>query len=148
MENESMRDERQELAGSQADVPEKELNRRNLESAPEQEQPTFDVDEADLVVPQPEEPAPDPAEFTDADVKAVREETVVEGKPVEVENWRPETAYPEEPTAAERMANNAREQATAAADAFRRGELMRDASVDPAADSDDRLIALLSYATQ
>ena len=55
---------------------------------------------------------------------------------------------------AERMSSNAREQATAAerataaADALRRGEFMRDAAVDPEADSDDRLIALLCYVTQ
>lgn len=48
----------------------------------------------------------------------------------------------------ERMASTAREQASAAADAFRRGEFMRDAAVDPEADSDDRLIALLCYVTQ
>ena len=52
------------------------------------------------------------------------------------------------PSPAERMGFNAREQATAAADALRRGEFMRDAAVDPEADSDDRLIALLCYITQ
>lgn len=39
-------------------------------------------------------------------------------------------------------------QATAAADAFRRGEFMRDAQEDPGANADDRLIALLTYASQ
>lgn len=38
--------------------------------------------------------------------------------------------------------------AGAAADSLRRGELMGDAAVDPEANSDDRLIALLSYASQ
>jgi len=52
------------------------------------------------------------------------------------------------PSPTERMASNAREQATAAADALRRGEFMRDAAVDPEADNDDRLIALLCYVTQ
>lgn len=52
------------------------------------------------------------------------------------------------PGPAERIASNAREQATAAADALRRGEFMRDAAVDPEADNDDRLIALLCYLTQ
>lgn len=52
------------------------------------------------------------------------------------------------PSPAERMASQAREQASAAADALRRGEFMRDAAVDPDADSDDRLIALLCYITQ
>ena len=52
------------------------------------------------------------------------------------------------PSPAERAAFNAREQATVAADALRRGEFMRDAAVDPEADSDDKLIALLCYVTQ
>lgn len=52
------------------------------------------------------------------------------------------------PNAAERAAGVAREQAGQAADAFRRGEFMHDAFVDEAASSDDRLIALLCYATQ
>jgi uncharacterized membrane protein len=46
------------------------------------------------------------------------------------------------------MADSAREQAGVAADALRRGEFMRDATVDPGADRDDKLIALLSYVTQ
>jgi uncharacterized membrane protein len=39
-------------------------------------------------------------------------------------------------------------QAGEAADAFRRGELMQGSELDMLADSDDRLIALLSYVTQ
>jgi uncharacterized membrane protein len=54
----------------------------------------------------------------------------------------------EGPTPVERAAEVAREQATEAASALRRGEFMHDAAVDPAADQDDRLIALLSYITQ
>ncbi len=61
---------------------------------------------------------------------------------VEVENMA------EEPTPAERVASAAREQAEAAAEALRRGEFMRDVAVDPNADSDDRLIAMLCYASQ
>ena len=53
-----------------------------------------------------------------------------------------------EPTPAERMASEAYAHTSEAADAFRRGELLQNSSVDPLADSDDRLIALLSYATQ
>ena len=53
-----------------------------------------------------------------------------------------------EPSAAERAAGQMRDQASAAASAFSRGEFMHDATVDPAADKDDRLIALLSYVTQ
>lgn len=60
-----------------------------------------------------------------------------------VQGWQNDT-----PSPAERMASQAREQASAAADALRRGEFMRDAAVDPDADSDDRLIALLCYITQ
>jgi uncharacterized membrane protein len=45
----------------------------------------------------------------------------------------------------QRMADAAGRQMNEAADALRRGELMRDAVVDPAADSDDKLVAMLSY---
>lgn len=51
-------------------------------------------------------------------------------------------------TPVERMADTAREQATQAAEALRKGEFMHEAAVDAAASPDDRLIALLSYATQ
>jgi uncharacterized membrane protein len=47
-----------------------------------------------------------------------------------------------------RMAENAREQASAAADALRRGEFMHDTTIDAEASQDDKLIALLSYITQ
>ncbi len=53
-----------------------------------------------------------------------------------------------DPTVFERAIDTAREQAGAAADSLRRGELMQDAAIDPAATSDDRLIAFLSYASQ
>ena len=52
------------------------------------------------------------------------------------------------PTPAEQFADSARTQAGAAAGALRRGEFMHDTAVDPSADSDDRLIALLCYVTQ
>jgi len=48
-------------------------------------------------------------------------------------------------TPVERTVEMAREQATAAADAFRRGEFMREATLDAEANADDRLIAMLSY---
>lgn len=51
-------------------------------------------------------------------------------------------------SAAQRTTQAARAQAGVAADAFRRGEFMQDAAVDGSANSDDRLIALLSYITQ
>jgi uncharacterized membrane protein len=53
-----------------------------------------------------------------------------------------------EPTAAEKIASGAYQHSAEAADALRRGELVRDSSIDPSANSDDRLIALLSYVTQ
>ncbi|MBE2238627.1 MAG: DUF4870 domain-containing protein [Caldilineaceae bacterium] len=53
-----------------------------------------------------------------------------------------------ERTPVERMAGAAYTQAGEAADALRRGELLQQSQVDPLADSDDRLIAMLSYATQ
>ena len=48
----------------------------------------------------------------------------------------------------EQVMDTARDQATAAAGALRRGEFVQDASIDPAASSDDRLIALLAYISQ
>ena len=51
-------------------------------------------------------------------------------------------------TPVERAAETAKEQAGHAADALRRGEFMQDAMVDLDANSDDRLIGLLCYATQ
>ena len=54
----------------------------------------------------------------------------------------------DESTPAERWAETAKEQVADAAGAFRRGEFMRDESVDPDANNDDKLIALLCYVTQ
>ncbi len=51
-------------------------------------------------------------------------------------------------TPMEQAADAARAQATQAADAFRRGEFIHEATDDPAASADDRLIALLAYVTQ
>jgi uncharacterized membrane protein len=45
----------------------------------------------------------------------------------------------------QRFAESAGKQMEEAADAIRRGEFVRDAVVDPAADSDDRLVGLLNY---
>ncbi len=82
-------------------------------------------------------------------VEIAAEETAhQEAAPVEVAINNVNDPMSEAPSAAERMASNAREQATAAADALRRGEFMRDAAVDAEADNDDRLIALLCYVTQ
>jgi uncharacterized membrane protein len=53
-----------------------------------------------------------------------------------------------DPAPAERWVETAREQATEAAEAFRRGEFMSDQSIDPNANSDDKLIAFLCYITQ
>jgi uncharacterized membrane protein len=60
----------------------------------------------------------------------------------------PPAAMPVEQTPVERMASDAYQHTSEAADALRRGELMQNSQIDPLADSDDRLIALLSYATQ
>lgn len=45
----------------------------------------------------------------------------------------------------QRFAESAGKQMEEAADAIRRGEFVRDAVVDPSADSDDRLVGLLNY---
>ncbi len=58
------------------------------------------------------------------------------------------TAQPVEQTPVERMASSAYTQAGQAADALRRGELTQNSQIDSLADSDDRLIAMLSYVTQ
>ena len=61
----------------------------------------------------------------------------------------PPTAPPVfEPTAAEKIASGAYQHSAEAAEALRRGELAQYSSIDPNANSDDRLIALLSYVTQ
>ena len=68
-----------------------------------------------------------------------------------VDNLAPEIDYKQtddELTLAEKAAGVAKEQATIAADALRRGELMQEPAVDPAASKDDRLIGLLSYLSQ
>jgi uncharacterized membrane protein len=51
-------------------------------------------------------------------------------------------------TPVERIADTAREGAAQAADAFRKGEFLHEAAIDATATPDDRLIALLSYASQ
>jgi uncharacterized membrane protein len=62
---------------------------------------------------------------------------------VPVENVRGERRTP-----VERMTDVALGQASEAAEALRRGEFMHEAELDSAATPDDRLIALLSYASQ
>jgi uncharacterized membrane protein len=61
---------------------------------------------------------------------------------------QPTSNIPVEQTPVERVASQAYSHSSEAADALRRGELMQNTTVDPLADSDDRLIALLSYVTQ
>ncbi len=61
---------------------------------------------------------------------------------------QPAASVPVGQTPVERMASDAYQHSSEAADALRRGELMQNSEIDPLADSDDRLIALLSYATQ
>jgi uncharacterized membrane protein len=143
MDNEQKRDE-QELVGSDVNVSGREIERRELEPEKAEAQPTYGIGESDLGET-PVEVRPDPVAFTDADPVSVQDESVTAGRPVQVEIV---TKSYGEPRPAERTAASARMQANVAADAFRRGEFMRDATIDPAANSDDRLIALLSYATQ
>ncbi len=68
------------------------------------------------------------------------------------EDLNPETNVPVDNAGEAMPADNwvdaAKEQATEAAGAFRRGEFMQDEDVDPDADSDDKLIAFLCYVTQ
>ncbi len=72
----------------------------------------------------------------------------VQPQPAESVNPQAPQNVPIEPTAAERIASGAYQHSAEAADALRRGELVQGSMVDPAANSDDRLIALLSYITQ
>jgi uncharacterized membrane protein len=65
-----------------------------------------------------------------------------------IESRPGENGSAQQRTPVERIADSAREQATHAAEAFRKGEFLHDANVDISASPDDRLIALLSYATQ
>jgi uncharacterized membrane protein len=53
-----------------------------------------------------------------------------------------------ESTAVERIVSTAASQASEAATAFSQGQLTQQGQIDPLADSDDRLIGLLSYVTQ
>ncbi|MEZ4636925.1 MAG: hypothetical protein R2856_18545 [Caldilineaceae bacterium] len=144
MENDQKKNE-QELTGSEVNVPETEVTKRKLDQP--ESKPAFDVDEADMVTAQPES-APQTVAFTDADAKSVTKETVSAGRPVDVHNVTDAMTEEDKPSPTEWAAQSARNQANAAADAFRRGEFMRDATVDSTANGDDRLIALLSYATQ
>lgn len=61
---------------------------------------------------------------------------------------QPVSNIPIEQTPVERVASQAYAHSTEAAEALRKGELMQNSTVDVLADSDDRLIALLSYVTQ
>ena len=82
------------------------------------------------------------------------EEMPTEGQTIHVENKATGNTGGEsggdigDPTIFEKAVDTAREQAGAAADSLRRGELMSAAAVDPEANSDDRLIALLAYVSQ
>lgn len=73
-------------------------------------------------------------------------------KPLQVENIPPtEKPYAPAPKPInetmnfDRVVDEAREQVTKAADAFSRGDFIQEAAVDPAASSDDRLVAALCY---
>lgn len=66
-----------------------------------------------------------------------------QGTPVSIEDTSPGSA--EFNNNYQRFADSAGKQMEEAADAIRRGEFVRDAVVDPTADSDDRLVGLLNY---
>jgi uncharacterized membrane protein len=68
--------------------------------------------------------------------------------PAGPEGQPPVTPLPIEQTPVEKLASDAYAHTSEAADAFRRGEMMQNSEIDVLADGDDRLIALLSYATQ
>lgn len=143
MENEK----REQNAGIPSDpaqeVPREELVERGLDTpADEAEVDRFGSEESDLG-----EPAVEVTEevYADADDRFAAEDPVVDVHNLD-EGMGQEPGYG--PSPAERMASNARTQAGAAAEALRRGEFMRDVSLDADADSDDRLIGLLCYITQ
>ncbi len=66
-----------------------------------------------------------------------------QGTPVTIEDTSPGSA--EFNNNYQKFADSAGKQMEEAADAIRRGEFVRDAVVDPSADSDDRLVGLLNY---
>lgn len=66
-----------------------------------------------------------------------------QGAPVTIEDTSPGSA--EFNNNYQKFAESAGKQMEEAADAIRRGEFVRDAVVDPSADSDDRLVGLLNY---
>lgn len=103
----------------------------NNQTNPEREEPT--------VEPQQAENTPQ-AETTGAATPGDRD--------VQVENVKEPGQGTGGAWSNEGMAGAARTQAGVAADALRRGEFMRDATVDPEADSDDKLIGLLTYVSQ
>lgn len=84
-------------------------------------------------VPSPSAPAPSVSAPSGAE----------QGTPVSIEDATPGSA--EFNNNYQRFADSAGKQMEEAADAIRRGEFVRDAVVDPSADSDDRLVGLLNY---
>ena len=91
---------------------------------------------------------PGEADMAEAEAAGAAEENEgIEGAE-QIPSEEKEDGMEAEPTPAEQFADSARAQAGAAAGALRRGEFMHDSAVDPTADHDDRLIALLCYVTQ
>ena len=91
---------------------------------------------------------PGEADMAEAEAAGAAEENEgIEGAE-QIPSEEKEDGMEAEPTPAEQFADSARTQAGAAAGALRRGEFMHDSAVDPTADHDDRLIALLCYVTQ
>ncbi len=70
---------------------------------------------------------------------------VSQPEPVSLEDTTPSPGSAEFNSNYQRFADSAGQQMSDAADAIRRGEFIADSVVDPSADSDDRLVALLDY---
>jgi len=91
---------------------------------------------------------PSQAEMAEAEAAGAAEKSEGSEEAEQIPSEEKEDSVEAEPTPAEQFADSARTQAGAAAGALRRGEFMHDSAVDPTADHDDRLIALLCYVTQ
>lgn len=134
MENEKNFENDEQTEAVNQEIPQEEIEERGLE------EPTVAANGSAAA-----EATTDQSDLGDPTPGATAESTgarATEAETVEVEN------VGGEPSPSERVVGTAREQAGVAAEALRRGEFMREVAVDPSADNDDRLIAMLSYATQ
>lgn len=88
--------------------------------------------------------AMDSGSAAEAADSAPRQDAETLGSDMPVDN----EVTPDSLTPFERAAETARAQANEAASALRRGEFTQEAAIDPAADGDDKLVAMLCYVTQ